>query len=169
VVQVSTVTETAEACLVPIGEVEVTTESSWREREMRIASHELVRVPPHCISTLTRNRRECVAHCMSTALPSKPHYDHHHNYHLGVHHRLRQRIRCASQGLDGYESSSKSGSSGLSEDSNHKSSDHASRLGPPSTSRGDPGSGFLDEAGAVGAFGDGGGRGVVVPVPPYLC
>jgi hypothetical protein len=80
VIQVSSVMEITEACLVPIGEVEVVPKSSRRERKMRIASRELVRVPPSRVSSLTQNRKARVAHRMLTAISSKPRYDHRRKY-----------------------------------------------------------------------------------------
>jgi hypothetical protein len=164
-VQISTVTETTEAHLVPIGEVKVETESSRRERGMRIASRELVRVPPSRVSSSTQNHKAHVAHCMSTVVSSKPRYDHRRDYHLGVHHRLRQRIRCASRNLGGYKSSSESGSSGLSGHSNHEDHDHSPRLGTSGVLGGESRIGFLDEVGVDDAYRSGGGRGLVVPAP----
>jgi hypothetical protein len=166
VVQVSTIMETSEARLVPIGEVKVVTESLRREREMRIASCELVRLPLGCVLALTMNRRKRVAHRMSIALPSKPHYPHRHNYHLGVHHHLRQRICWVSQGLDGYESSSESGSSGLSD--SYEDCYHDPGIGAAGSSCGEPGLDFIMEPRAVDASGTGGGGPVVVAVCPQL-
>jgi hypothetical protein len=166
VVQVSTVMETAEARLVPIGEVEVVTESSRREREMRVASWELVRLPFNWVSTSTQNRRKHVAHRMSTAISSQPCYDHRRDYHLGVHHRLRQRIHRASRKLGGYESSSESGSSGFSDP--YEDCHHDPGIGAAGSSCGAPGLDFIMEPRAVNASGTGGGGPVVVVVCPRL-
>jgi hypothetical protein len=164
VVQVSTVTETAEARLVPIEEVEVVTESSRREREMRIASRELVRLSFNRVSTSTQNRRNRVAHCMSTAISSQLRYDHRRDYHLGVHHRLRQRICRASRNLGGYKSSSESGSSGLSDP--YEVCHHDPGIGAAGSSCGAPGLDFIMEPRAVDASGTRGGGPVVVTVCP---
>jgi hypothetical protein len=147
VIQVSSVTETTEARLVPIGELEVVPESSRREREMKIASRELVRVPPSRVSSSTQNRKARVAHRMSTAISSKPRYDHRRDYHLGVHHRLRQRLRRTSRNLGGYESSSESGSSGLGDPD--KDCHHDPGIGAAGSSCGAPGLDFIMEPRAV--------------------
>jgi hypothetical protein len=158
------VTEVAEARLVPIGDLEVETESSRRERGMRITSCELVRLPLDRVSTSTQNQQRRVAHRMSTAVSSKPRYNHQLDYHLGVHHCLQQRIHCASRGLDWYESSSESGSSGLS--NSYEDCYHDPGIGAAGLSCGATGLDFIMEPRVVIASGTGGGGPVVVAVCP---
>jgi hypothetical protein len=170
VIQVSTVVETSPARLVPIEELEVEVVGTPREQEVREASRELVRrprmrVPRMTSSILSRQLR--VANRMSTAVPPKfPPRRPNPDYHLGVNHRLRQNIRRAGRGLGGYESSSESGTSGLSDDSEYEDYHHAPRLGTSCSHS--PGAGFnqLDEAGDVGSAGRGGGGCLVVRIPP---
>jgi hypothetical protein len=95
-----------------------------REHEVRTMSSALVRSAQRCCKTVTSARTNYHPYHLSSAIP-RGRYDRH----LGVEKRLRRGTRRAQRGLSGYESSSESGSSGLSDDTNYPAHFKSSGMG----------------------------------------